>query len=81
MNENLILMLSEGIKRWIDSKYREKLREQKNSFDEIIILKTIRETNVFEYLERKVFSEKNKKFRLLRKTEPISFIPLVLYLD
>lgn len=74
-------MLSEGIKRWIDSKYREKLREQKNSFDEIIILKTIRETNVFEYLERKVFSEKNKKFRLLRKTEPISFIPLVLYLD
>lgn len=81
MNKNLILMLSEGIKRWIDSKYREKLREQKNSFDEIIILKTIRETNVFEYLERKVFSEKNKKFRLLRKTEPISFIPLVLYLD
>lgn len=79
MNKNLILMLSEGIKRWIDSKYREKLREQKNSFDEIIILKTIRETNVFEYLE--VFSEKNKKFRLLRKTEPISFIPLVLYLD
>lgn len=74
-------MLSEGIKRWIDSKYREKLREQKNSFDEIIILKTIREINVFEYLERKVFSEKNKKFRLLRKTEPISFIPLVLYLD
>lgn len=79
MNKNLILMLSEGIKRWINSKYREKLREQKNSFDEIIILKTIRETNVFEYLE--VFSEKNKKFRLLRKTEPISFIPLVLYLD
>lgn len=72
-------MLSEGIKRWIDSKYREKLWEQKNSFDEIIILKTIQETNVFEYLE--VFSEKNKKFRLLRKTEPISFIPLVLYLD
>lgn len=64
----------------IDSKYREKLWEWKNSFDEIIILKTTWETNVFQYnLERKVFS--GKKVKNFVYYESISFIPLVLYLD